>query len=286
MKKLILWLLLIFPLFGNAQVYFQEGMEWTVSVEGTQTPEGVQRTQYVSAQKCIDGENPVIGLFELNGHTDLEPQLRVYVKTEGDKVYFKFPDAESDEWYLMYNFGLKPGESCYVYYPWQPTDESLPQCSLMKCVDIVKDDNYGDWDVMIMEERKDENGNLSDYTSSGIWLKGLCSENGVLYNMLFEMDGMGTQLINASFQGKEIYKCGTTIIDTVKAGQKLNIKIDGPDVYVSGIEKADVALLYTDGGMLCGHYDLLPGKTAHLNLPGRGVYILKTSAGAAKILAR
>lgn len=286
MKKLILWLLLIFPLCGNAQVYFQEGMEWTVSVEGTQTPEGVQRTQYVSAQKCIDGENPVIGLFELNGHTDLEPQLRVYVKTEGDKVYFKFPNAESDEWYLMYNFGLKPGESCYVYYPWQPTDESLPQCSLMKCVNIVKDDNYGDWEVMIMEERTDKNGNLSDYTSSGIWLKGLCSENGVLYNMLFEMDGIGTRLINASFQGEEIYKCGTTIIDTVKAGQKLNIKVDGPDVYVSGIEKADVALLYTDGGMLCGHCDLLPGKTAHLNLPGRGVYILKTSAGTTKILAQ
>ena len=75
--------------------------------------------------------------------TKPEPQLYAYIRTDGDKVYFKPANAAKDTWYLMYDFGLKVGESCEVYSAWNIDNYPNLKESHITCLDVQKDENSG-----------------------------------------------------------------------------------------------------------------------------------------------
>ena len=106
----------IMPMLVTAQTYFKDGTTWKTRLCGTLS---AYNTVYYNTYAKLNGTETVDGHQALKlfyyEETKPEPQLYAYIRTDGDKVYFKPANAAEDTWYLMYDFGLKAGESCEVY---------------------------------------------------------------------------------------------------------------------------------------------------------------------------
>lgn len=275
-------LLLAVSLPGYCRTYFQEGMKWTVRTTNTDSPKGSASHRVYTIEKCQDGSEPALGIFMTQKDAADTHELVVYVMEEGEKIYFKLPDSKVRNWYLMYDFGLKPGEGYYFYTPYTNNPDKEPRRTFLKCISVDKD---ADWEKITIEEYIEFEGELVKQDKTGTWIKGLGSASGVLTNNRFNMDGSSSKLVKVSMGGELVYESPVTGVEAAEVSS-FKVRVEGLDVKVCGIEKADEAVLYTDGGVVSGRYDLLPGKEATMRLPAPGVYILKTAAGAAKILAR
>lgn len=131
MKKCALFLaILSLPLVAGAQDYFKDGMEWVQCVSGTHEPNPVTVVETVT----LDGDTVVDGMDALkmwvtNDKTQVR-ELVAVVRTEGDRVLFR-NGAVTDGWRLMYDFGLQPGEGCYVCN----VSDNLTR-TYVKCVEV------------------------------------------------------------------------------------------------------------------------------------------------------
>ena len=210
MKRLLLiGLICLFCTAMRAELkYFQPGITWNVLLMGEYLPEDpllFDEYVYIDKRIEIDGYDCMIMSWILNRHPEGEivEENSIYLRTEGEKVYFKYFDYEDDNWYLMYDFCLKEGEGCYVYSPYygRPND---PFRTYLRCVSITENNaEFDGWDTMLMEEYIYDDRPEINYT--GIWIKGLGSRGGVIFNNGFGMDGIGTRLIDATFNGEIIY---------------------------------------------------------------------------------
>lgn len=268
-------------LTANCQLHFKDGMEWKTLLSGTTEPIPTTALETVT----LEGDTTVNGFKAMKMYVQTVSEthnsgkeLAAPIRTEGEKVYF-YHDSEPPEWLLLYDFGLKPGEGCYVHY--LPTGSNkIPFRSYVKCVSLGKDEDSG-WDTIVLEEYKTDA--CEGIPAHGTWLKGLGSENGVLWNSSFESDGASaTLLLEASFDGKVIYKKKNAGISEV-ADTGLCIQADGLDVTVSGADGETIAL-YSDNGTLTGNFRTKEGK-ARITLPRKGVYILKAGDKSRKIMA-
>ena len=98
----------IMPMLATAQTYFKDGTTWETRLCGTQSADNtVYNNTYakLNGTETVDGHQ-VLKLFYYE-EAKPEPQLYAYIRTDGEKVYFKPANAAKDTWYLMYDFGLK-----------------------------------------------------------------------------------------------------------------------------------------------------------------------------------
>ncbi|MBD5204083.1 MAG: hypothetical protein HDS82_04315 [Bacteroidales bacterium] len=191
---------------ASAENMFCVGSTWTVEYSGvdpdpfTSGPDLLSSTAVYYTEDNAGDEGKTLRLMERID--DSEPVLQTYLKTEGDKVWFK-SNSETNEWTLMYDFGLQPGESCEVgiiSYPFSET--STATLYTVTCEGIEQDSEYPTIERMKIKV-SDKDGNLSD---EGIWLKGVGSSTGVLTNVYFNMVGVNaTLLTEATVNGKKVY---------------------------------------------------------------------------------
>ncbi len=268
--------MLLLPLAAHGQTYFKDGMEWVTRLNGTHAPKPVFVHETIALEgDTLVGGMPALKMFCTND-TDGQRTLIAVIRTEGEKVYFKTA-AYSDEWYLMYDFGLQPGEGCYVYY--LPRHANDLYKSYIKCVGEADNSEYGGWAAMRLEEYPSDA--CEQLYGSGVWLKGLGCPNGVVENTRFEDDGGGRLLLEAAYNGRTIYSKKTTGVSPIAAAPA-GLRIDGTNVYISHAEAIGSVSLYTDSGLLLNSR-YIPGREAHIALPGNGIYLLKTGQQTHKI---
>ena len=281
MKGVTLFLLSLVPLVMNSQTSFTDGMKWRTQIIGTHDPEAVASIETVTIEKSVEDDCLKMYRYYENNVSDREFVASVMI--DKDKVYFRPCDSKSSEWYLLYDFGMEPGEGCYIYNPVTFSENSIPYFTYVKCVGIDDGSDYNGWKAMSMEEYRDDS--CSDILGKGTWLKGLSSLNGILYNNCFGIDGLGaTLLLDVSDNEKNIYPNNSTGI--VQARETLdpnfNIKIDGSNIEIFTSHET-IGSLYDQSGVLIGEYRFSKTPTK-ITLPSKGIYILKSGNVSQKIL--
>lgn len=269
-----------------AQSCFKDGTTWKSSYwgygHGSDVPVFIMETVTLDGTETLDGHEAMKMYSTLAyGEVPDERVLVAYVRTDGDKIYFKLPKAENGEWYLMYDFGLQPGDDCYINNPSIIGNGNIPFKSYIKVTDVARDEQNG-MDIIRFKEYKDEScDELSK--ADGEWIKGLSSSRGVNYPNGFGLDGglMGVELLEVTCGGETIYKNTSTNIVNTENGT-LKAKADGLTLHISGINTPCNISLFTTDGILCKQMTAADSH-ADIALPDYGVYILKIGNMTMKI---
>ena len=234
---------------------------------------------------AIDGEENVGGytvmkLYEYELDKEDSRTFKAYLRVDGDKVYFLNPDIDVERWFLMYDFGLKKGEGCYVYSGnFVPDGSTEPYKSYVVCTDIVEDEDYG-LDVMTLEET--DTPDMSGFVAHGTWIKGIGATTGVMYNNYFETQGFGSQLQSVKLGKKVVYEKERTAINDVSQGN-VDVSVEGLNIVVQKIEKPISVALYTADGVCLSRMSVQSGY-ANVVVPKEGLYILRLGSVARKIV--
>lgn len=279
-KFFTLLALVLFPVLGSGQTSFKDGTVWKSVVLGTQDPSAEWKSDIV----VLDGSETIGGMQvlrmfrsdELNSTTR---SLIAYIRTDGDKVFFSVPKSDASDWFLMYDFGLKPGDGCYVYSLSDGAQASEPYRTYIKCVGIDGSDQDEGPHTMSLEEFDSETCNQS--LGTGTWIKGVSSTLGVTRNNRFNADGSGSKLLEVSNGNEVIYSSSTTGIASGGL-PSLEIKVNGTDVQICNIPEGERLSIYTTDGNEVGSCTATVGST-RISLPGSGVYIIKVGGKVMKL---
>ncbi len=275
MRRKAFILLLAIPLLMAGQTYLKDGMKLRTRIIGTHDPTLSVGYQVATIEQLEEGNN--FNVYKSHKADLSDNELIAVIKTEDSKVFFRLHDSNNDEWYLLYDFGLKPGEGCYVY---SPRASSTPYKTYVKCVGIVDNFESTELTALQLEEYLDDSCDFLD--GQGFWLKGLSSTNGFLQNNGFNLDGAGTKLIEISDGQNIIYLSKDAGVSDIIDSSDADIKISGSDIYVSTNDEV-CGSLYSQSGAHIGNYTF--GKTPlRINLSPNEVYILKIGNNSTKIL--
>ena len=255
-------------IFG--QECFTNGTEWKMMIRSI---EYQPKTSFEISK--LDGMVNINGYdaFKMYSEYENKPDsktLLYYVRTENDKVFFKLPDDDSEEWYLMYDFGLAVGEGCYIYNPTFTISFKKLYKTYLKCISITKDET-SDNTIMGMEEYKDDTFEL--LRGEGEWIKGISSTLGINYNTGFGMTGGEFRLIEVKNGDRVFYSDNTTSISKV-SNAPLRYRVDGLNINLSGTEVSDNIQVYYTNGALLGNFTA-KGNSINIRVPNSGVYVLK-----------
>lgn len=267
------------PLAVNSQTLFTDGMTWCTQISGTHSPNVEEVMEYVTLE-----ETETIDIFKMYRSyykevSDME--FIAFIKVEGEKVYFKIDESEMSDWYLFYDFGIKPGEGCYVYSPLIISEDMVPYGTYIKCVDIFEYSDSHDWKALTMEEFTDNS--CSELIGHGTWIKGLSSLNGILYNNRFEMDGVRTKILSKVLdKGKIIFSNKSSGIIDISDCPNFNININGREILIDS-NKAISGSIYSISGIHVGNYQF-HNTPISIIVPNTGVYILNAGSISRKLL--
>lgn len=208
-----------------AQNYFSEGMEWQEIRINTASPDPVTH--------CITYflDEP----YELNGRTcyplrirrdDFEgTELITLLFPEGDKVYCE--GTTEGEWRLMYDFGLQEGQTVEV---WEPQNQMIncinDRSVVIKCNELTMLQSLtGPLEALDVNVTDNPVADLKKY-----WIKGIGSSLGVLRNCDFNLDGIDSRLIKATFNGEVLYEVSaesavkSLIVDQTEGVEYFNLQ--------------------------------------------------------------
>ena len=272
MKRLVISIaMVVLPMLIFGQECFTNGTEWKMMIRSI---EYQPKTSFEISK--LDGMVNINGYdaFKMYSEYENKPDsktLLYYVRTENDKVFFKLPDDNSEEWYLMYDFGLVVGEGCYIYNPTFTINDKELYKTYLKCVSITKDETSGNT-IMGMEEYKDDTFEL--LRGEGEWIKGISSTLGINYNTGFGMTGGVFRLIEVKNGDHVFYSYDTSSISQVSHTTPLRYRVDGLNINLSGTEVSDNIQVYYTNGALLGNFTA-NGNSINISVPNSGVYVLK-----------
>ena len=271
MKRLVISIAMaVLPMLIFGQECFTNGTEWKMMIKSIEPqPKTSIEISKLDGMVNIDGYEAFKMYSEYENKPDSKTLL-YYVRKENDKVFFKLPDDDSEEWYLMYDFGLAVGEGCYIYNPTFTISFKKLYKTYLKCISITKDET-SDNTIMGMEEYKDDTFEL--LRGEGEWIKGISSTLGINYNTGFGMTGGEFRLIEVKNGDRVFYSDNTTSISKV-SNAPLRYRVDGLNINLSGTEVSDKIQVYYTNGALLGNFTA-NGNSINISVPNSGVYVLK-----------
>ena len=271
MKRLVISIAMaVLPMLIFGQECFTNGTEWKMMIKSIEPqPKTSIEISKLDGMVNIDGYEAFKMYSEYENKPDSKTLL-YYVRKENDKVFFKLPDDDSEEWYLMYDFGLAVGEGCYIYNPTFTISFKKLYKTYLKCISITKDET-SDNTIMGMEEYKDDTFEL--LRGEGEWIKGISSTLGINYNTGFGMTGGEFRLIEVKNGDRVFYSDNTTSISKV-SNAPLRYRVDGLNINLSGTEVSDNIQVYYTNGALLGNFTA-NGNSINISVPNSGVYVLK-----------
>ena len=271
MKRLVISIAMaVLPMLIFGQECFTNGTEWKMMIKSIEPqPKTSIEISKLDGMVNIDGYEAFKMYSEYENKPDSKTLL-YYVRKENDKVFFKLPDDDSEEWYLMYDFGLAVGEGCYIYNPTFTISFKKLYKTYLKCISITKDET-SDNTIMGMEEYKDDTFEL--LRGEGEWIKGISSTLGINYNTGFGMTGGEFRLIEVKNGDRVFYSDNTTSISKV-SNAPLRYRVDGLNINLSGTEVSDNIQVYYTNGALLGNFTA-NGNSIDISVPNSGMYILK-----------
>ena len=260
----------VLPMLIFGQECFTNGTEWKMMIKSIEPqPKTSIEISKLDGMVNIDGYEAFKMYSEYENKPDSKTLL-YYVRKENDKVFFKLPDDDSEEWYLMYDFGLAVGEGCYIYNPTFTISFKKLYKTYLKCISITKDET-SDNTIMGMEEYKDDTFEL--LRGEGEWIKGISSTLGINYNTGFGRTGGEFRLIEVKNGDRVFYSDNTTSISKV-SNAPLRYRVDGLNINLSGTEVSDKIQVYYTNGALLGNFTA-NGNSINISVPNSGMYILK-----------
>ena len=275
MKRLVISIAMaVLPMLIFGQECFTNGTEWITKI----TTPGYPQTELIKIEK-LDGMVNIDGYDALKMYCEYENKpdsktLLYYVRTEGDKVFFRLPDDDSGKWYLMYDFGLVAGEGCYLYSPLYTDKENnnTPLKDYVKCISWTKGETS---DIYIMDAEEYEDNTCSGLTlDEPRWLDGISSTRGISSNIGLGMrSGSISRLIEVKNGDRVFYSDNTTSISKV-SNAPLRYRVDGLNINLSGTEVSDKIQVYYTSGALLGNFTA-NGNSINISVPNSGMYILK-----------
>ena len=271
MKRLVISIAMaVLPMLIFGQECFTNGTEWKMMIKSIEPqPKTSIEISKLDGMVNIDGYEAFKMYSEYENKPDSKTLL-YYVRKENDKVFFKLPDDDSEEWYLMYDFGLAVGEGCYIYNPTFTISFKKLYKTYLKCISITKDET-SDNTIMGMEEYKDDTFEL--LRGEGEWIKGISSTLGINYNTGFGRTGGEFRLIEVKNGDRVFYSDNTTSISKV-SNAPLRYRVDGLNINLSGTEVSDKIQVYYTNGALLGNFTA-NGNSIDISVPNSGMYILK-----------
>ena len=271
MKRLVISIAMaVLPMLIFGQECFTNGTEWKMMIKSIEPqPKTSIEISKLDGMVNIDGYEAFKMYSEYENKPDSKTLL-YYVRKENDKVFFKLPDDDSEEWYLMYDFGLAVGEGCYIYNPTFTIFFKKLYKTYLKCISITKDET-SDNTIMGMEEYKDDTFEL--LRGEGEWIKGISSTLGINYNTGFGRTGGEFRLIEVKNGDRVFYSDNTTSISKV-SNAPLRYRVDGLNINLSGTEVSDKIQVYYTNGALLGNFTA-NGNSINISVPNSDVYVLK-----------
>ena len=272
MKRLVISIAMaVLPMLIFGQECFTNGTEWKMMIKSIEPqPKTSIEISKLDGMVNIDGYEAFKMYSEYENKPDSKTLL-YYVRKENDKVFFKLPDDDSEEWYLMYDFGLAVGEGCYIYNPTFTISFKKLYKTYLKCISITKDET-SDNTIMGMEEYKDDTFEL--LRGEGEWIKGISSTLGINYNTGFGRTGGEFRLIEVKNGNHVFYSYDTNSISQASHTTSLRYRVDGLNISLSGTEAGDNIQVYYTNGALLGNF-AAKGNSINIRVPNSGVYVLK-----------
>lgn len=275
MKRLVISIAMaVLPMLIFGQECFTNGTEWKMMIKSIEPqPKTSIEISKLDGMVNIDGYEALKMYCEYESIPDSKTLL-YYVRTEGDKVFFRLPDDDSGTWYLMYDFGLVAGEGCYLYCPLYTDKENnnTPLKDYVKCISWTKGETS---DIYIMDAEEYEDNTCSGLTLDGIrWFDGISSVRGISSNIgLGMISGSFPQLLEVKNGDRVFYSDNTTSISKV-SNAPLRYRVDGLNINLSETEPGDnIQVFYTNGALL-GNF-AAKGNSINISVPNSGMYILK-----------
>lgn len=233
MKKLLLLagLALSFCFGAKATNYFTAGTEW-INIHYTGCATGIDEEyyEYYFLENSQKSDAPGLALYlnstYLNSILNKGKHQIGWIKTEDDKVYFMLNNDPN--WYLMYDFSLKPGESALVYSIDGRFADGSIYSSEIQCVEVVENNpDYHGFPTMLMQTKK-EPEDFDEYPEFRVnWIVGIGSEIGFSenYRDYGWIGSKGGWLLSVKHNGNLVftdYPAGVENIETGASKQAVN----------------------------------------------------------------
>lgn len=287
-RQLFFTMLMCLGIIGSlqlsAQNYFAPGTEWNVKI----IRPGASFLYETLFMRDIDNQDEnVYGLYSYSTGTDPSTAVcKVEIKNEGEKIFFKDPSDERDQWYLMYDFGLNVGDSSEIYTPYFLQGGYAPDCITLTCREIIENNTeFSGLTTMTMVEIMDvsDDSNIDFEEKETTWLKGLGDFRGPLSNFSMFLIGGGSLLETATVDNDLIYTSPFTKIDRVNAAEPLSIRLIDNQLTVSSDNIDFPIWVYSIDGSIIKKIDPKAHPEA-INLPAKGVYIVKAGNTSVKVV--
>lgn len=232
-------------------IFFKEKAKWITKVKSENAPEYTETIRLAAGEKIGDFET----LRMLSSIDGKDEKTIGNIRTEGQKVYFS-TEANPSQWYLIYDFNLRPGQDCRYYSVM--ANGSEPRETGAKCTEIA------DYELAPVTKVQLDNGKT--------WLRGVGSSTGPVTTP--DAETTLTELwIGNSLRFKFV---DDVAIETVDSDADYSFSIDNRTLTTSG----DVpAFVYNVDGRLVG-----AGASVTLNSPG--LYIVRQGHNVRKVLVR
>lgn len=281
MRNLVLIIVaLIGGMAVNAENYFVDGTRWDVLSSGTSIPGGLEAEHYyyISGDTVI---NDVVAhkmyCYEKFDGSVSETSLCAIVRTEGDKVYVK-KSKVSNEWGLLYDFGLKPGEVCKVVESTFYEKEKDPNTFYVRCNNVSASEKYPGYEEMVMESYYSEDDDKTPLY--GIWYKGIGSDEGPLHNGSFLLVGASYALMSVWSWNTQIFSRDISKLSTAIASK--DYRIIGRSLIWDCDEVNNISIYTTDGSLIYSQ----TGESGNFQFPVAGVYIIRVNGESTRTCIR
>lgn len=182
--------LILMPLVTKGEEYknfFTKGTVWNMTFIYPAPPFTEHEGRYFFDGDTVIASQKGLKLYKENLTTNAR-SLQTVLRADGDKVFF-VPQPGSDEWTLMYDFSLETGKSIEVTpaLRWgtsQPSGKpTLIQCQSEGFAEYYEPD-FPTLNLMDYNPEDPE----GDYRP-GVWIKGIGSEGGPMWNAHFRSLG-------------------------------------------------------------------------------------------------
>ena len=230
----------------------QEGMTYRVCYSTLPTPASGILLNYAVFK--VDGKETLGGVeaykvLQLNAFYDADLVVG-HISTIGKKLYLR----HEQEWRLICDFGLQPGETVEGY-----VSNNFGK-RLFKCLSIQDNPRYGGWKTMTIAMLDPEKSDMDwEKAETTEWIIGVGVSQEVVYQSPVGMKGEHLMdLESLNWEGETIFNAPTAEVEMITAPS------EGGEVY-------DLS-----GRRVLASPDALPA----------GIYILRTGAYARKITVR
>lgn len=296
MKKIKITILLLLTFISAmTQTMVREGLAWTNHTWCDFTGEDLGYNTVWFEFDHYEGNDAIFQVYDTPGKEPLiteETMNYGQICQIGEKVYFKkyikFSDGAPEEWRLMYDFALQPGESAIVYAVEPGYNNPTRSPEQVTCLSLSST-SFPNWESMNILNLDLNRTEVEDWELewlSGTWVKGLGSVKGVLDNIHFGWISGYTHNTTIKENGEFLISFGPTEPAMVGATNDYRIKFElqGRSLTVYSENGHPVTVNAIDGNQVTRTEAGEP--QLQVVLKHAGVYMVSTNGKTKKIIVR